>query len=303
MSSYERTSMKLLDIQNVSLSFGDKLILRDVNATITDVERPDAVQGQVICFLGPSGIGKTQLSRCIAGLQQPTKGAVRILPEAVKTVGYEIVAGADLKSDGLIATGAGQVGMVPQNYPLFDYMTVLDNLLIAGKQRGFNATDAKDKAMQYVEALGLAEHLTKYPKDLSGGTKQRVAIARQMVCASHFLVMDEPFSGLDPIMKEKAAELITQLAGMDTLNTIIVVTHDVTEGLSVADTVWMMGYEKYGPGEGLGHPGTSDFKPGATLVKQYDLADMDMCWRKDIVSEPKFLDFVGHVKAEFKHLR
>jgi ABC-type nitrate/sulfonate/bicarbonate transport system ATPase subunit len=274
MISYTCTAQKLLELQHVSLSFGDRQILRDVNATITMIDRPDEVEGQVICFLGPSGMGKTQLARIITGLNAPTSGQVLL--------------------DTDVPTRAGLVGLVPQNYPLFEFLTVEQNLLVAGRQGGLNPLRASQKAQEFETAFGLGDYLKLFPRALSGGTRQRVAIARQMMCADHYLVMDEPFSGLDPVMKAKASEAITALAHKDSLNTIIVITHDISEGLAVSDMVWLLGLEPDGKG---------GFLPGARLVEQYDLAAMDLCWHHDIQSDPRFLEFVGKVKARFKTLR
>lgn len=296
MVEYTRTNEVLLDIQNVSLKFGDKLVLREVNARITNVERPDAVQGQVICFLGPSGIGKTQLSRVIAGLQKPTSGMV-MLPsgQAYDDSGTPVSRndpGASYRAD--VPTRAGKVGMVPQNYWMPEYLTVRDQLSLAGRQGQLTPPQLHEKGNRFIELFGLQPYLTLYPAELSGGTRQRVAIARQMMCVGHYLVMDEPFSGLDPIMKAKASEAITTLASLDSLNTIIIVTHDISEGLSVADTVWLMGYERDELGQLLA---------GARIVERHDLAAEDLCWRPDIQSDPRFLEFVSHVKARFTTLR
>lgn len=271
--AYRRTQEVLLDIKGVNLSFGSTPVLRDVNATIHHVECDEGVRGQVVAFLGPSGIGKTQLSRVIAGLQVPTSGQVL------------------LKG---VPTHAGLACMVPQFYPMFDYCTVADNLRIAGKQGGLNPVQVNEKAAVYIDAFGLGEHLGKYPRDLSGGTKQRVAIARQLMCAGHYMVMDEPFSGLDPIMKTKAQRAITQLARLNTDNTVIIVTHDVTEGLMVADMVWMMGLEDSPTGGKV---------PGAKIVETYDLAALGFAWREGLESDPEFLKFVRTVKDRFNTLR
>lgn len=256
---YEKAET-LIAVEGVSLTYGDRLILRDVNATIQNITRPDAVQGQVVCFLGPSGIGKTQLSRIIAGLQAPTTGRVLLNGQP---------------------TRKGLVGMVPQTYTLFDFATVRENLAIARRQGGTHV----DAEARYVEVFGLTGFLDLYPAQLSGGTKQRVAIVRQLLCAEHFILMDEPFSGLDLVMKQRACELITQVANLHELNTIIVVTHDVTEGMSIADTVWLMGRE---PGQ-----------PGSHIVEQYDLAADGLCWRPDITRDPAFLIKVADVKKRF----
>lgn len=267
----------LLSIDHVSLSFGSRVILRDVNAEIRDITQPGVTRGQIICFLGPSGIGKTQLSRVIAGLQRPSSGIVYVL--------------TDVKPfhTALLPVACGAVGMVPQNYPLFDFATVAENFEIAGRQAGMTKDQADAKAASYVKEFDLEAHVHDYPGQLSGGTRQRVAIIRQLMCAGHFLVLDEPFSGLDPVMKRKAAEMIQHVADLDERNTIIIVTHDVTEGCAIADTVWLMGRE----------PGL----PGARLVEQYDLAASGLCWADPAAPlTVPFLSFVSDVKARFSTL-
>jgi ABC-type nitrate/sulfonate/bicarbonate transport system ATPase subunit len=275
MLKYERTTEHLLDIQNVGLKFGKKTILRDINASITNVTRPDVKQGQVIAFLGPSGRGKTQLSRIIAGLKKPTSGTV--------TLGNGVPA------------HKGGVGMVPQNYPLFDFLTVWDNLMLAGKQGGLSKQAAQEKATDFGQQLGIMDYAHMYPQPLSGGTKQRVAIVRQLMCADHYLVMDEPFSGLDPTTKKATARLIVQLSEMDDLNTIIIVTHDVKTGLSVADTAWLLGFEgdPQNPGQNL---------PGSRLVETHDLAEEGFAWHENITKDHDFLEFVGHIEDRFDTL-
>lgn len=266
----------LMQIDHVSLAYGPRVVLRDVCAEIRDIVRPACpfVTGQIICFLGPSGIGKTQLSRVIAGLQKPTSGTV------------SLSCGASPSYREWVAPGA--VGMVPQNYPLFEFATVEENLKIAGRQAGLTPKQVEEKANEYIIEFDLHEHLYDYPRALSGGTRQRVAIIRQLMCAGHYLVMDEPFSGLDPLMKRKASELIVKVANHDERNTIIIVTHDVTEGCAIADTVWLMGREQ---GE-----------LGSRLVKQYDLAEMGLAWREHPTLDHDFIEFVSEVKGLFPAL-
>jgi ABC-type nitrate/sulfonate/bicarbonate transport system ATPase subunit len=263
--TYEKRDT-LLKLEKVNMVLGGRQILRDVDAEIKDIVREGHTQGQVVCFLGPSGIGKSVLSRIIAGLWAPTSGKVTL------------VGGKPVRK--------GLVGMVPQNYLLFDFATVRENFAIAAKQSPNGKGPAKLK--DYVERFHLERFMDLYPGQLSGGTRQRVAIVRQLLCSEHLLIMDEPFSGLDPIMKQRACGLISEVAAMDELHTIILVTHDVTEGMSVADTVWLMGRE----------PGL----PGARIVAEYDLAAMEMCWSEHLLADPKFLGLVAGVKERFKTL-
>jgi len=264
----------LLKIDHVSLSYGDKIILRDVNAEIRDIVRPDRTQGPVVGFLGPSGIGKTQLFRIIAGLNQPTSGQV-------------------LVNSTLTPVKAGMVGVVAQNYPLFENRTIFSNLILAAKQIEKSAGAAHEKVLKYLKRLDMLECSQLYPAQISGGQRQRIAIAQQLLCSEHFLLMDEPFSGLDLVMEAKVCEVINEIACLDELNTIIVVTHDVTAAATVADHLWLMGRDRDAVG---------NIVPGARIQETYDLIERDLCWHPGIASSPKFLDFVREVKERFQTL-
>jgi NitT/TauT family transport system ATP-binding protein len=264
----------LLKIDHVSLSYDDKIILRDVNAEIRDIVRPDCTQGQVVGFLGPSGIGKTQLFRIIAGLNQPTSGQV-------------------LVNSTLTPVKAGMVGVVAQNYPLFENRTIFSNLILAAKQVEKNNNAAHEKVLKYLKRLDMLECSQLYPAQISGGQRQRIAIAQQLLCSEHFLLMDEPFSGLDLVMEAKVCELINEIACLDELNTIIVVTHDVTAAATVADHLWLMGRDRDAGGV---------IVPGARIQETYDLIERDLCWHPGITNSSKFLEFVREVKERFQTL-
>jgi ABC-type nitrate/sulfonate/bicarbonate transport system ATPase subunit len=264
----------ILQIKDICLNYGDKTILKNVNATVRDIVRPGCTTGQIVGFLGPSGIGKTQLFRIIAGLNKPTSGEVLINAQATPV-------------------RAGQVGVVAQNYPLFEHRSIFSNLLISAMQKETDEKAAKDKIWGLLDQFDLRERAMLYPAQLSGGQRQRTAIVQQILCSEHFLLMDEPFSGLDLIALKKVSRLITQVANMDELNTIIVVTHDVTAAASVADHLWLMGRD---------HDEAGNVIPGARIVKTYDLIEEDLCWHPDIIVEPRFMQFVAGVKTEFERL-
>jgi NitT/TauT family transport system ATP-binding protein len=264
----------LLKVDHVSLSYDDKIILRDVNAEIRDIVRDDCTQGQVVGFLGPSGIGKTQLFRIIAGLNQPTSGRV-------------------LVNSTLTPVKAGMVGVVAQNYPLFENRTIFSNLMLAAKQTENNTDAAHEKVLKYLKRLDMLECSQLYPAQISGGQRQRIAIVQQLLCSEHFLLMDEPFSGLDLVMEAKVCELINEIACLDELNTIIVVTHDVTAAATVADHLWLMGRDRDASGNVV---------PGARIQETYDLIDRDLCWHPGITNSAAFLEFVREVKERFQTL-
>jgi NitT/TauT family transport system ATP-binding protein len=264
----------LLKVDHVSLSYDEKVILRDVNAEIRDIVRDDCTQGQVVGFLGPSGIGKTQLFRIIAGLNQPTSGQV-------------------LVNSTLTPVKAGMVGVVAQNYPLFENRTIFSNLILAAKQIEKNSDAAHEKVMKYLKRLDMLDQSQLYPAQISGGQRQRIAIAQQLLCSEHFLLMDEPFSGLDLMMEAKVCELINEIACLDELNTIIVVTHDVTAAATVADHLWLMGRDRDASGNVI---------PGARIQETYDLIERDLCWHPGITNSTPFLEFVREVKERFQTL-
>jgi polar amino acid transport system ATP-binding protein/sulfate transport system ATP-binding protein len=264
----------LLKIESVCLEYDGRPVLKNVNAEVRDIVVPGKVQGQVVGVLGPSGCGKTTLFRIIAGLNAPTSGRVTVngLDRPVR---------------------AGEVGVVAQSYPLLEHRTVLGNLMLAAKQKENDAKVARDKVFGLLREFELEDKFNLYPTQLSGGQRQRCAIIQQILCSEHFLLMDEPFSGLDLLMLEKTCELITKVADMDDLNTIIVVTHDVTAACSVADHLWLMGRDSDANGAKL---------PGSRIVKEYDLIERDLCWHANIITTSPFAAFVREVKEEFRRL-
>ncbi|HEY0153813.1 MAG TPA: ABC transporter ATP-binding protein [Longimicrobium sp.] len=270
---YERRGT-LLDIQGIRFERNGAAILRDLSAQIRDVVRPGMSQGQIVGLLGPSGVGKTTLFKILAGLVDPDEGTVRI-------------------GEAGIPANPGLVGVVTQNYVLFEHRTVLGNLLIAGKQAGMSSADAKSRAMEYLERFGLTAHAEKYPMQLSGGQRQRVAIAQQLLCSEHYLVMDEPFSGLDVIAQEKVQELLIEVSRRHDENTIILVTHDVSAAVAVCDTIWLMGRDR--------EPGGAII-PGARIVEVIDLIERDLAWHPDIRTRPGFHALVDEIKARFHTL-
>ena len=270
---YERRGI-LLDIQGVNFVRNGVPILRDLSAQIRDVVRPEMSQGQIVGLLGPSGVGKTTLFKILAGLVDPDEGTVRI-------------------GEAGVPANPGLVGVVTQNYVLFEHRTVLGNLLIAGKQAGMSSADAKSQAMDYLERFELTAHAEKYPMQLSGGQRQRVAIAQQLLCSEHYLVMDEPFSGLDVIAQEKVQELLVEVSKRHEENTIILVTHDVSAAVAVCDTIWLMGRDREPNGTII---------PGARIVEVIDLFERDLAWHPDIRTRPGFHELVDQIKARFHTL-
>jgi NitT/TauT family transport system ATP-binding protein len=273
-SAYYEVRECLLSVQNVSQNLGGNQILKDVNVEVRNIVRPGLQQGQVVALLGPSGIGKTRLFRILAGLDEPDTGQVLVGPEQ-KPV------------------RKGEVGVVAQHYPLFRHRTVLGNLVIAGRMAGLSKSEAVDKAMKLLADFTLEAHAKKYPVLLSGGMRQRVAIAQQFMCSEHFLLMDEPFSGLDLNALETVVEMITSIAASDEHKTFIIVTHDISAALEVADTVWVLGRDRDAAGNAI---------PGAKVQKSYNLIDMGLAWRHGITEDPAFIELMKEIRAIYPRL-
>lgn len=270
---YEQKGI-LLKAENVSVAKSGVPILRDVNLEIRDIVRPDTVAGQVVGLLGPSGIGKTTLFRVLAGLDAPDTGKVLVGEEQTPVQ-------------------RGMVGVVAQNYPLFGHRTVLGNLMVAGKQSGLSSSQAREKAMSFLKRFGLEDQKKHYPPQLSGGQRQRVAIAQQFMCSEHLLLLDEPFSGLDPMAIDRVSELLNEVACMHETNTIIVVTHDIAAALEVADTIWLMGRDRDKEGNII---------PGARIQESYNLIERGLAWRNGIATTPEFMLTMREIRARFPSL-
>ena len=264
----------ILKVAGVNKSFGDQPVLRDVNLEIKDIHRAGVTQGQVVGLLGPSGIGKTTLFRILAGLDLPDSGTVTIEKE-------------------LKPVERGMVGVIAQNYPLFNHRGVLGNLVVAGRTAGLSGGEAAQKAHDLLDKFGMADQARKYPVQLSGGQRQRVAIAQQFMCSEHFLLMDEPFSGLDLIGIHRVIEFIQEFAQSDELKTFIVVTHDIAAALEVADTIWLLGRDTDSRG---------DIVPGARIQASYNLVERGLAWQKGVSSKPEFLDLLREIREIFPRL-
>jgi polar amino acid transport system ATP-binding protein/sulfate transport system ATP-binding protein len=264
----------LLKLENVSVQRGDNLILRDVNLEIKNLTRPGMTQGQVVGLLGPSGMGKTTLFRILAGLDEPDEGHVLVGQQQVPVQ-------------------RGMVGVVAQNYPLFAHRTVLGNLHVAGRGSKLGKAQIIEKAAEMLRRFGLEEQANKYPAQLSGGQKQRVAIAQQFMCSEGFLLMDEPFSGLDLLAQERVMGFITEMAAANELNTFILVTHDISAALQVCDTIWLMGRDRDASGNPI---------PGARIQASYDLIERGLCYQENIATLPEYLKVRQEIREVFHRL-
>ena len=182
-------------------------------------------QGEFVCLIGASGCGKSTLLRIIAGFEEPTTGEASI--------------------DGKAITGPGSDrGMVFQDYALFPWMTVRENISFGPRQRQLSREQIDKTTDEFVRMVGLTPFADRYPSQLSGGMKQRVAIARVLANNANILLMDEPFGALDALTREQLQHELLQIWTRTGVTTIFV-THSVEEAVLLADRVLVM---SAGPG-------------------------------------------------------
>ncbi|MFM7137537.1 MAG: ABC transporter ATP-binding protein [Planctomycetota bacterium] len=216
----------VVEFRHVSKRYGrgtprEYLALSDVSFTIPD--RTD--HGEFASFLGPSGCGKSTVLRLVAGLQPqhpPTSGTVTVL-------GREVAApGADR-------------GMVFQDYTSFDNRTVLGNVVFGLECRGVPRPQREAEGLDWIERVGLdpRHDADKYPHELSGGMRQRVAIARTLILRPRVILMDEPFGALDPATRLDMQDLLVKL-WREVQATVLFVTHSVEEAVYLGDRVYLM---------------------------------------------------------------
>lgn len=204
-----------LEIHNLNKYFGDKKILDDVNFNVYN--------GEFFSILGPSGCGKTTILRILIGLETLTSGT--ILKDNKDITNY--------------SAAARNMGIVFQNYALFQNMTVLENVEYALKFNNERKNDSRHIALTIIEQIGLKDHLNKKPNKLSGGQQQRVAIARTLAMNPDVILLDEPLSALDVatrlILRDELKN-IQQTYG----TTMIYITHDQEEAFSLSDRIMVM---------------------------------------------------------------
>lgn len=270
----------LLKIENVSKEFpmndGTTFVaLKDFSLRINNIkDKP-----QIVSLLGPSGSGKTTALRIIAGLDRPTSGEVLISNGSDKQLRHVRV---------------GDVGVVFQRYPLFEDLNVLHNLIDPAVRSGMDKDAAKEKALRFLDSFGLVKQGLAWPMQLSGGQRQRVAIMQQLMLDRHFIILDEPFSGLDPVNILNVINLISQIAHQHTLNTFIIITHDVTSALIISDHIYLLGRERDANGEP---------RQGSKVMKEYDLIEEGLAYRQDIEDLPRFAQIRKEIRlVEFPKL-
>jgi len=247
-SSTSRDAREKIVLKNVSRSYESTQALADVSFSVAE--------GEFCCVVGPSGCGKTTLLRAIAGLDDPDGGSVLV--------------------DGDPVSGPGlDRGMVFQEYALFPWRTVRGNIRFGLDQPACDCPDCEARVQELIDLVGLDGFEDAYPKELSGGMKQRVGIARALAVDPEILLMDEPFGSVDARTRDRLhAELLDIWS--QTGQTVVFVTHDIDEAVTLADRVVVMDAD----------PGTVQSSLAIDLERPRERTDRD------------FVDHVAQIRDE-----
>ena len=207
-----------IEIKNVSFDYVEKKTrfeaLKNINLNIRS--------GEFVCILGSSGCGKSTLLSLLTGLNRAKEGKI-------------LVDGEEIKGPGI------DRAVVFQQYSLFPWLTVKGNILFGIRQSGkkYSKKEREELADSYVESVGLTSAKDRYPNQLSGGMKQRVAVARALALESDILLLDEPFGAIDPKLRLELQELVSKLC-VEHKKTVVFITHDIDEAILLADRVVVM---------------------------------------------------------------
>lgn len=205
--------------------------------------------GELVALLGPSGCGKTTALRIVAGLDTATSGTVSV----------------DGRDVSRVPANKRDMGMVFQAYSLFPHLTVLDNVAFGLKMRGTSKRERLSRAAEMLDLVGLSAHTDKYASELSGGQQQRVALARALAIAPRVLLLDEPLSALDAIVRSQLRDEIRRVQ-LEVGTTMLFVTHDQEEALAVADRVGVMNQGRL---EQVAAPADLYAKPATPFVAEF----------------------------------
>lgn len=242
-----------LEAKSVYFNYGETEILKDINLEVRE--------GEFIVFMGPSGSGKSTFLRLLANLEKPKSGEILIENEK-------------------FSESTPDLAVVFQDYSLFPWLTAEENIVLALKQKLKKTKTKKELyelAEQYLSLVQLGHAVKKYPGEMSGGMRQRAAIARALSLGSDLMLMDEPFGALDPITRIQLQELVLQI-NQDQNRTVVFVTHDAEEAIILADRIVM-----FSPG------------PPGTIMDVIDVPFKKPRNRKQLFESKEFVDFRDYI--------
>ncbi len=212
----------ILKVENITKTFSSS---QGSNTVLNDVSF-ETYRREFTSIIGPSGCGKSTMVRLLAGLEMPDSGKITVKDKLVEGPGIER-------------------GMVFQGYTLFPWLTVLENVMYGLQRKGELIQDAKQKAIEWIGLIGLEKFENAYPSQLSGGMKQRVAIARSLATHPEMLLMDEPFGALDAQTRAKMQSYLLQIWSNVNIS-IMFITHDLDEAIYLSDRIIVL---RANPGE------------------------------------------------------
>jgi polar amino acid transport system ATP-binding protein len=259
----------LLYVEDLSVSYDDNVIIKDINITEKNVVRSDFNStAQIIAVVGRSGRGKSTFFKALTGLVTPKTGKILIRDFSKE----DINAARPVKE--------GDIGFVDQKYTLFRHKTVKQTFEYALRKSNLPKEKIAEKIADYASRWGLTASLDKYPNELSGGQRQRTAIIEQLFSSDKYIVLDEPFSGLDVGNIAEVKKTFDMLSDDCEQNTILFSTHDIKLAIEISQCIYV-----------IGQP-TIDGKRQdyGTIVAHYDLREMGICWKEYCEDHQKLYD-------------
>jgi len=258
----------VLYLENVTAGYDGNIILKDINIEEKDVVTEGQVTGQVIAILGRSGRGKSTLFRILTGLMKPISGTALI----------------SNIHDGQLNTAKnieeGDIALVDQKYTLFRHKTVYQTLMYALRKSPKTKAEKEALIDASLSDWNLSGKKLNYPSELSGGQKQRVCLLEKILADNTFIVLDEPFSGLDTVAVDNVKKSIHKFKSIHEMNTVIFSTHDINLAVELADSIHI-----------VGHPeGVTDY---STIIKKFDLKELGFAWEE---FGPKHISLVSEIK-------
>ncbi|MFI8688470.1 ABC transporter ATP-binding protein [Rossellomorea sp. NPDC077527] len=230
-----------IEIQGISKTFKEKEILTDTTLTLN--------KGEILSLVGASGSGKSTFLRILSGLESATQGKV-------------LIEGNDISS---IRPQNRPIGMVFQQPLLFPHMNVLENVMYGLKMKGRRKKETKERAMDYIERVGLGEFMHHYPSELSGGQQQRVSLIRSLILKPKLLLLDEPFSSLDLQLRKELRHWVRSILKEEE-TTVIFVTHDRDEAYEMGDRVAVLHDGRFLQ---IGSPDEIYYRPASPFVASF----------------------------------
>ena len=261
----------LLYVENLCVAYGNKVVIKDISFEEKDVVRKDQVTGQTIAFVGRSGRGKSTLFKALTGLVKPASG--RILISDIKRK----------EKNAAKEVHEGDVGFVDQKYTLYRHKTIYQAFMFALRKKNKSDAEKKELIKHYLETWGLEEFQHQYPNELSGGQRQRTAIIEQILSSEYYMILDEPFSGLDVGNIENVKQAFKLITIENDLNTIIFSTHDIELAVELADSIYVIGYPTVNGKK-------ADY---GTIVNHIDMKKKGLSWNK---FDSEHLKIVNEIK-------